>query len=52
MLLTDHDGDWDSYLDAVYGAFRADFVVGRPRMAGIPCGLRHPELIEGKEGTF
>jgi hypothetical protein len=52
LCLTDCDGDWVRYLEAVYAAFRADFVEVTPELGGRRCRLRHPELIEGKEGTF
>lgn len=50
--LSEHGGDWNRYLAAVYEVFRTDFVDSSPAMAGKRCGLRHPELVEGKEGTF
>lgn len=52
VCLPECGGDWDRYLGAIYRVFRTDFVDTTPAMAGIRCGLRHPELIEGKEGTF
>jgi hypothetical protein len=52
VCLPEYGGDWDRYLEAIYQAFRTDFVGTAPAMAGKRCGLRHPELIEGKEGTF
>ena len=52
LCLPDCEGDWERYLEAVYQVFRADFVESAPQLAGRRCGLRHPELIEGKEGTF
>jgi hypothetical protein len=45
-------GDWERYLELIYQAFRTDFVETKPSMAGIRCGLRHPEMVEGRENTF
>lgn len=52
VCLPECGGDWNLYLDVIYRAFRTDFVDTAPLMSGARCGLRHPELIEGKEGTF
>jgi hypothetical protein len=52
LCLPDCEGDWERYLDVVYQAFRRDFVDTSPELAGRRCGLRHPELIDGREGTF
>ncbi len=52
VLFTDHSGDWDAYLNALYSWFKNDFVDTKPVFQGRRLGLkRHPE-INGKEATF
>lgn len=52
LCLPDCGGDWEQYLEAVYQVFRADFVDPTPMCVRRRCGLRHPELLDGREGTF
>lgn len=52
MEFNDYGGDWHDYLDAIYAAFRKDFVTYKPSFRGRRLGLkRHPEY-DGKEATF
>lgn len=52
MEFNDYGGDWNDYLDAIYAAFRKDFVTYKPSFRGRRLGLkRHPEY-DGKEATF
>ena len=52
MEFNDYAGDWNAYLDAIYAAFRKDFVTYKPSFRGRRLGLkRHPEY-DGKEATF
>ncbi len=52
MEFNDYGGDWNAYLDAIYAAFRKDFVTCKPSFRGRRLGLkRHPEY-DGKEATF
>lgn len=52
VLLSDYAGDWESYLDAVYGYFRRDFVDSKPVFRGQRLGLKRHPLTKGKEATF
>ena len=52
MEFNDYGGDWKVYLEAIYAAFRKDFVASKPSFRGRRLGLkRHPEY-DGKEATF
>jgi hypothetical protein len=47
-----YGGSWDRYLEAIYAAFREDFVTTKPLFRGRRLGLkRYPEHA-GKEATF
>lgn len=52
VLLADHGGDWNLYLDAVYGYFRQDFVVSAPLWEGTRVALKRHPVEQGKEATF
>ncbi len=52
ILFSDHNGDWDCYLAAIYEAFRAQFIVSSPEFRGIRLGLKRHPMIQGKEATF
>jgi hypothetical protein len=45
-------GDWDVYVEVIYGHFRTDFVHSRPSFAGKPCWITSGPLSAGKEPTF
>jgi hypothetical protein len=53
VCLPDYGGDWQAYIEAVYGFFRQDFVASEPEFQGKRCGLLNPQWDDdGKEGTF
>lgn len=52
MEFNDYGGNWDRYLDAIYAAFRSDFVISKPRFRGRRLGLKRHPVIDGKEATF
>jgi hypothetical protein len=52
LLLEGHDGLWERYLEAVYEAFRADFIESRPIFRGRRLGLKRLPMEKGKEATF
>lgn len=52
VLLTEHGGDWERYLAAIYAWFVQDFVVGKPDFCGRPIGLKRHPVSLGKEATF
>jgi len=51
-LLSDHDGNWDRYLEAIYAIFRHDFVDSKPSFQGVRLGLKRHPIVNGKESTF
>lgn len=52
VLLSDCEGDWSKYLDALYSYFASDFLRTRPHFRGQGLGLKRHPLWEGKEATF
>lgn len=52
VLLNDHGGDWNAYLETIYGWFRQDFVDSKPVFQGRRLGLKRHPLSQGKEATF
>jgi len=52
VRLEDYSGDWDAFLNAVYGFFKQDFVDMRPVFRGRRLGLKRHPVSEGKEATF
>jgi len=52
VTLADHGGDWNVYLDALYGHFAADFVTFRPVFRGERVGHKRYPMDRGKEATF
>jgi hypothetical protein len=52
VVLSDHGGDWNRYLDALYAWFRKDFVDSKPIFQGKPLALKRYPMIHGREATF
>ncbi len=52
VLFNDYNGDWDAYLEAIYGYFKQDFVNSKPVFRGKRLGLKCHPLTQGKEATF
>ena len=52
ILFQDFGGDWDAYLDAIYQAFRRDFVIGKPLFRETRMVLKRHPVSNGKEATF
>ncbi|MDT3684139.1 MAG: hypothetical protein RO009_03740 [Pseudorhodoplanes sp.] len=52
ILLTDHNGDWEQYLEAVYAVFHNDFVGANLEYQGRRLGLKRHPVENGKEATF
>ncbi|MCU7960324.1 MAG: hypothetical protein KZQ58_10075 [gamma proteobacterium symbiont of Bathyaustriella thionipta] len=52
VLFSDFGGDWESYLEAIYGYFKQDFVDSKPLFQGRRLGLKRHPLTQGKEATF
>lgn len=51
ILMNDHCGDWGRYVEAVYTAFRRDFIENPTLFRGEPVRIGS-QLIDGKEQTF
>lgn len=52
VLLSDHEGNWDKYLSAIYNCFVADFINSTAIFRGVVVRIkRHPLTME-KEATF
>jgi len=52
VLLENYNGDWEKYLEIIYGYFVKDFVKSKPKYRGIKLALKKHPMIEGKEATF
>ena len=52
ILLNDYGGDWDAYLEAIYGIFKKDFIDSRPNYDGMRVGIKRHPMDGGKEATF
>lgn len=52
ILLGDHGGDWNRYVEAIYAHFKADFVDAKPAFRGRRLGLKKHPVIQDKEATF
>ena len=52
VLLDQHGGDPARYLEAVYGAFRADFIESRPTFRGRPVVPKRHPMMGNKEAGF
>jgi hypothetical protein len=50
--LSSFNGDWESYLEAVYQYFVVDFVKSMPVFCGRRLGLKRHPVEQGKEATF
>lgn len=44
--------DWNSYIEAVYQAFKEDFIDSWPTLQGTRVGIKKHPRIEDKEATF
>lgn len=52
VLLEDYSGNWEMYLNTLYGFFEQDFINSRPVFEGRHLGLKRHPLSQGKEATF
>jgi len=52
VYLSDYDGDWSTYVEAIYEHFKNDFVYTTPIFRGIRLGLKRHPVTDGKEATF
>lgn len=52
IYFNEFGGDWESYLDAIYEHFRADFIYSKPTFNGRKLALKRHPVSQGKEATF
>jgi len=52
ILLSDFNGNWHSYIEAVYQIFQNDFFEHKPRFRGTCLRLKRHPVQNGKEYTF
>lgn len=52
VLLSDHKGDWEAYVEVLYGYYQQDFVRGRPIFYGKNVQTKRHPLEQSKEATF
>ncbi len=52
ITLDEYDGDFNAYLESVYGLFKNDFIDKRPVFRGTRLGLKKYPMEKGKEATF
>ncbi len=52
VLLANYEGDWNRYLEVLYGYFCQDFVTSSPVYGGMRVGLKRHPIVNGKEATF
>jgi hypothetical protein len=52
ILLSDFNGDWNRYFEAIYEQFRIDFVAQHFLFRGKRVSLKCMPRTEGKEATF
>jgi len=52
VLSNDYGGNWDAYLEAIYGWFKRDFIDSKPAFQGRRLGLKRLPITNGKEATF
>ena len=52
VLLSDYEGNWERYLNAIYNYFKKDFIDSRPAFRGQRLGLKKHPIEKGKEATF
>ena len=52
VLFSDYEGNWERYVNALYGYFKRDFVESKPTFRGKKLGLKKHSVEQGKEATF
>jgi len=52
VLLSDYEGDWETYVEAVYEYFKKDFIESSPVFETKVVGLKRLPYFKGKEYTF
>ena len=52
VLMSDHDNNWNRYLNALYWFYTKDFIEDKPTYCGERLAVKKHPLIDGKEATF
>ncbi|MBN1513880.1 MAG: hypothetical protein JXB13_17825 [Phycisphaerae bacterium] len=52
VLMSDHGGDWQRFIDAVYAIFHRDFIASQPQFEGKWVRCRRDPIYDGKEAGF
>ena len=52
VTLNEHGGQWDAYIEAVYEAFRQDFIQAAPTFRSMPVYIKRYPIEDGKERGF
>jgi hypothetical protein len=52
ITITEFDGNFEAYLEAVYQIFKAEYLDNRPIFRGRQLGLKDTPFVDGKEATF
>lgn len=52
VLLKDSNGNWEQYLEVLYGYFKQDFVHNAPLFRQKKLALKRHPISKGKEATF
>ena len=52
IRLSDCDGNWNEFVEAVYAIFAEDFLASRPLLDGLPVSCRRDPIALGKEAGF
>lgn len=52
MLLSDYDGRWNAYVEAVYARFKDDMLTNQPKFDGMWVRSRRDPIYDGKYAGF
>ncbi|MBL7064674.1 MAG: hypothetical protein ISS49_10805 [Anaerolineae bacterium] len=52
VLFQNYSGNWERYVEALYGYFRRDFIDDSPSFRGTRLALKRHPMEHGKEATF
>lgn len=52
LELTDFDGDWQKYCEALYAIFKNDMLIHKPKYNGKDVDVIHETIFDGKERSF
>jgi hypothetical protein len=52
VLMSDYQGNWEKYVEAIYAFFKTDFVDRETKFLSLNVRLKRYPLSQGKEATF